>query len=782
MPDAKPRLIPSPRPLLLLLFTHSSLLLVSSDAPVGAVDEGGGGGGGGLPPSLPGDNGQNATNTPMFLGTPAQTEEPRFALKVLVRDAVTRQLLPGASVGIYVNHNLSSSTWTGEEGEALLWVPYSPGLSLTLVATMEGYIPSPQPWITSRRPIFSAVTLLLLPQRQGNIWLFEDTVLITAKLPDSASQPKIQFAKNLLTLPDKNNMSSLTAYLTVMHSGKECVNCTTGIVANASVFRSVGLKPAAAVSVHLYAGDEELRVQGPVQLSVPLGSATRLRVSDTMPAWAFNLQTGAWENRGMGIVRAVDQELLWTYTASHLGYWMAAPFPSDDHGSSLEFFSYHPLLSVGILAGTLVVVIGFLTLLLCQCGSQREPRGRRARFSKLAVVKKDQTTSMHMEEGLLLHSGENILTSRNVQCDILSTPRHKANYNIYVEDPAGQATAPLYENLSGDRIKVRSHYINNEEVSRLMEQMEQNRGNINVDGFFPDKLLHIYNHPVAIIQAPDIFGNQESQKSATFPRNGNDPEAPSKDSYTQTLGKVQSGQQQSNQDEPQPLETPPPSQGPAAMWARYSNLLESSVSVPGTLNEAAGMEGFGGELQGISERTLLELTRGKSSGSHPRAWFVSLDGKPAAQVRHSIIELQSRHRPPSSNDTSLDSGVDMNEPQHNIREARRERTFIRGSSLPQRGRSGRYGEEQDLSSSESGTTATGTPEDHSLRNILDGSSGTIPNIPEEQDGMDTSSTQDDSEQRETPPPRRLRKGKEKSKSEKRNTKHVREARPVAKRK
>ncbi|XP_061685932.1 family with sequence similarity 171 member B [Syngnathoides biaculeatus] len=785
MPNAE-RLLTAllPPPLLLLLVR--SLLLIYFDAPVGAADEGGG-----LPPSLPGDNGKSAAaTTGMFLVASALTAEPQFPLKVLVRDMVTRQLLPGALVGIYVNHSLSSSTWTGEESEVLLWVPYIPLLSLTLVATMEGYVPSSLPWTTTKRPIFSAVTLLLLPQRQGNIWLFEDSVVITAKLPGSASQPKIKIPKNLLTLPDKNNMSSLTAYLTVPQLAKDCVNCTPG-------FRSTGLKPVAAVSVLLYAGGEELQVRGPIQFSMPLGSSTHHRASETIPAWSFNLQTGAWENQGLGIVKTLGEELVWTYTASHLGYWIAAPLPSNDHGSSLDFLSYHTLLSVGILAGTLVVVIGFLSLLLCQCGSShREPRGRRARFSKLTVVKKDQTTSMHMEEGLLFHSGENILAPCNVHCDPLSTPRHKANYNIYVEDPASQVKAPLYENISTDHIKVpnvHSHYINNEEVSRLMEQMELNRSNINSDSFFPDKLVHIYNHSVAIIPAPDIFGNQEPQKagckSATFPRNGNefDTEAAKNDSYGQTLGKMQGSQQQSNQDEPQPLETPPPSQGPPAVWGHYSNLLESSVSVPGTLNEAAGMEGFSGahgissELQGISERTLLELTRGKSSSSHPRAWFVSLDGKPAAQVRHSIIELQSRRRPPSSNDTSLDSGVDMNEPQQNIRDMRRERTSMRASSVPHHSRSGRYGEDQDLSSSESGTTATDTPEDHSLRNILDGSSGAIPNIPEEQDGMDTSSTQEDSEFRETPPPRRLKKGKEKMKSEKRSTKHVREGRPLTKR-
>ncbi|KAM9836146.1 protein FAM171B [Aulostomus maculatus] len=815
MPTADRHLPPPP---VLLLLSLPSLLLISClNGAVRAADEGGG-----LRASYsPGDNGlaaavgdSSATNNPtapgLLLGPSAGVSEPQFALKVLVRDLVTRQPLPGATVAVYLNHTLTSSAQTGARGEMLLWVTYSPGLSLTLVGSMEGYVPSPLPWSTSKRPIFSAVTLLLLPHSQGNIWLFEDSVLITAKLPDSTSQPKIKFPKNLLAVSAKSNISSVTAYLTVPqhHLVKDCVNCTPGIIINKSsqLFRSIELKPVAAVSVLLYSGGEELEVRGPIQISMPLGHNTRLQASDTVPAWAFNLKTGAWENQGLGIVKTVGDELVWTYTASHLGYWIAAPVPSSNdylgHGSSLDFLSYHTYLLVGILGGTLVIVIGFLSVLLCHCrGSYREPRRRRrrARFSKLTVVKKDQTTSTHMEEGLLFRSGDNSLASCSVQCEPSSTPRHKANYNIYVEDPGSRPAAPLYENITIKGPQPHSHYINSDEVSRLREKQD----NINSDNFFQDKLVHIYNQPVAIIQAPELFGAHEQQKpgckSATFPRNGiefdSHSEPASKDSYTQTLPKVphhhsQGGgsPQQSNQDEPQPLETPPQCQGPnTGVWGRYSNLLESSVSVPGTLNEAAGMEAFSSghgvpsELQGISERTLLELTRGKSSSSHPRAWFVSLDGKPAAQVRHSIIELQSRHRPPSSNDTSLDSGVDMNEPQQNIREAERDRPSIRASSLPHHGRGGRYGEEQDLSSSESGTTATCTPEDPSLRNILDGSSGAIPNIPEERDGMDTSSAQEDSESRGTPPPRRLRKVREKGKTEKRSAKHVREGRPLTKR-
>uniref|UniRef100_A0A1A7X7U3 Membrane-associated ring finger (C3HC4) 7 n=1 Tax=Iconisemion striatum TaxID=60296 RepID=A0A1A7X7U3_9TELE len=796
-------------PSLLLLFLPPWLLISGLDGSVGAVEEGGALASSSPPSSSsPGDNGLTV-GSGRVLTPSALTAEPQFALKVLLRDLVTRQALAGASVDVYVNHTLTGSVQAGESGEVLLWVSYSPGLSLTLLGHKEGYVPTPLPWSTSKKPIFSAVTMLLLPHSQGNIWLFEDSVLITGKLPDSSSKPKVKFPKNLLTLADKSNISSLMAYLTVPqhHLEKDCANCTPGIISSKSVLRNVELKAVAAISVLLRSGGKELQVRGPIQISLPLGLNTHLRASDTVPAWAFNLKTGAWENHGLGIVQTVGDELVWTYTASHLGYWIAAPHPLSKgylgHASSMDFISYHTYLLMGILGGTLVIVIGFLSLLLCHCGgSHREPRRRRARFSKLTVVKKDQTTSTHMEEGLLFRSGDNSLASCSVSCESSSTPRHKANYNIYVEDPGSLTTAPPYDNIAGDRMKGLHHpphYINSEEVARIREKAEQNRANMNTENFFQDKLVHLYNQPLAIIQAPELFGAQELSgcKSNTFPRNGMEydvhSEPAGKDNYTQTLPKVPhhhsqggSSAQQSNEDDPQPLETPPPGQGPnASVWGRYSNLLESSVSVPGTLNEAAGMEAFGrghtSELQGISERTLLELTRGKSSSSHPRAWFVSLDGKPAAQVRHSIIELQGRHRPPSSNDTSLDSGVDMNEPQQNIRDSERERPLIRGSSFPHHSRGGRYGEEQDLSSSESGTTATCTPEDPSLRNILDGSSGAIPNIPEERDGMDTSSAQEDSESRGTPPPRRLRKVREKGKAEKRSTKHVRDGRPLTKR-
>lgn len=36
---------------------------------------------------------------------------------------------------------------------------------------------------------------------------------------------------------------------------------------------------------------------------------------------------GAWVSRGLGMVKEADGQLVWTYTAQHLGYWIAAPLP-----------------------------------------------------------------------------------------------------------------------------------------------------------------------------------------------------------------------------------------------------------------------------------------------------------------------------------------------------------------------------------------------------------------------------------------------------------------------
>lgn len=106
--------------------------------------------------------------------------------------------------------------------------------------------------------------------------------------------------------------------------------------------------------------------------------------------------------------------------------------------------------------------------------------------------------------------------------------------------------------------------------------------------------------------------------------------------------------------------------------------LSESLSIPAALGETALVE-INSEDTLLAEKTLMALRGGKPL-PHPRAWFVSLDGRSNAHIRHSYIDLQRAGCPtnaPSaggqqgtggggrhgnSNDASLDSGVDLNEP------------------------------------------------------------------------------------------------------------------------
>ncbi|KAL2088138.1 hypothetical protein ACEWY4_016966 [Coilia grayii] len=729
------------------------------------------------------------------LTSPVLTPAPPLALRVWVKDASSQRFLGGASVTVFVDGSRAVAAPTQGDGEVLMRVPYALGRSLSIVASLDGYLPRQMPWRTTKMPIFSSVTLALQPQTQGNIWLFEDSVLITRKTSEYTSQPSVQFPKSLLKLPDKTNISMVTAFLTVPPIDKDCHLCTTGLLSNRSGLKSLRLSPVARLSTQLLANGEELPVSGPIQITVPLTYSGHWRPSDSIPAWAFDRNTGVWLHKGLGTVRKDGNAFVWTYVASHLGDWLAAPLPPPNgyagHGPPHpDSMSYHTYLLLGTLGATLLIAIGLLSLLLCHCRHASRGRARRRRSSSRVILQKDQTTSTSCDAGdeaLYPHEERTFSLATMAQRNASTTPRHQANYNIYVEDVGGHPFK-LYENVGdaagseGAKPPMPSVYVNSEEVARLREMSNQGRAaqGAGENAAFQDKLFHIYNQPVAIVPAPELFAGHpplSSQadasgcRSATFPRNGAEHGAPSdrglKDSFTQTLPK--NATQDSGNEQPA-LEGAQSSTVNPGVWGRYSHLLES-VSVPGTLNEAVGMRPFRSELQGISEQTLVELSKAKPSPHPPRAWFVSLDGKPAAQVRHSVIEIQGRRRPGSSNDTSLDSGVDMNEHQQPLlKVVERE-----GPSLPAMPRAGgpRGQEEPDLSSSE-----IGSPEDGSLRHTLGSSSAATAasSISEERDMGDTSS-----ESRGTPPPRRPRKVREKGRPDKKSGRHIRDDRPQMKR-
>lgn len=97
---------------------------------------------------------------------------------------------------------------------------------------------------------------------------------------------------------------------------------------------------------------------------------------------------------------------------------------------------------------------------------------------------------------------------------------------------------------------------------------------------------------------------------------------------------------------------------------KWTAALPEALSIPNSLSEEAlGVVQMNGEDQLLAEKTLMELRGGKPL-PHPRAWFVSLDGRSNAHIRHSYIDLQRAAHGASfvgSNDASLDSGVDVSD-------------------------------------------------------------------------------------------------------------------------
>ncbi|GAA6225257.1 protein FAM171B-like isoform X1 [Lates japonicus] len=565
-----------------------------------------------------------------------------FNLKVQVSDVLSRQFLSQALVEVYINYSRAHAALTGEDGAALLRVPYQSGLPITLVASRHGYTYTLLPCKTSRTPIFSSVTMSLLRLNQGNIWLFEDSVLITDKTSDASSQPVVQFPKSLLNLTDSRNVTSVKAYLTIpqLSPDDSSFSNTVGIISSKSGYVSVELSPVVAVSVQLFSGDTELHVSGPIQISLGIPDSRGLQISNVVPAWFFNRTTGGWMRKGLGKVVSVDGKLLWTFTAPHLGYWIAAPL-SPTRGFfglavPIDFILRHSSLLMLLLGGMLVVVVCLLVgLLYYRRRSLSETQTKKIR----AVMRKDQTTSTCDDEvGEASHPHQSFTEKGDNRH---SSSVHSMHGSSVIANPS--AVAIMLECTDLDLNSDPSDVIRSGVAASLTEN------------------LFFYNQPVAILHAPAFFHLDEQEempqwsKSATLPRagasNGGAAEPLSKDSFTQTLPKgLTQNQEVESEDQLGAVAGSQAATSTNTSRAHFS--LPESVSVPGTLNKIRDSR--------HSVHALAELSK-IPSPQPPRAWFVSLEGKPAAEIHYAVSEQQRRRRPVESRETSLDSGVDMSE-------------------------------------------------------------------------------------------------------------------------
>ncbi|XP_010363906.2 protein FAM171A1 isoform X2 [Rhinopithecus roxellana] len=745
--------------------------------------------------------------------------QSEVTLKVHVSDASTHQPVADALIEIFTSQASIASGTSGTDGVAFIKFQYKLGSQLIVTASKHAYVPNSAPWKPIRLPVFSSLSLGLLPERSATLMVYEDVVQIVSGFQGARPQPRVHFQRRALRLPENTSYSDLTAFLTAASSASE------------------------------------------------VDSFPYLRGLD-------GNGTGTWLKSGLGLVHQEGSQLTWTYIAPQLGYWVAAmspPIPGPV--VTQDITTYHTVFLLAILGGMAFILLVLLCLLLYYCRRKcLKPRQHHRKLqlpAGLESSKRDQSTSMsHIN---LLFSrrasefpGPLSVTSHGrpeapgtkelmsgVHLEMMSpggegdlhTPMLKLSYSTSQEFSSREELLSCKEEdksqISFDNLTpsgtLGKDYHKSVEVFPLKARKSMERegyessGNDDYRGSYNTVLsqplfekqdregpasagskLTIQEHLYPAPSSPEkeqLLDRRPTEcmmsrsvdhleRPTSFPRPGqliccssvdqvNDSvyrkvlpalvipahymKLPGDHSYVSQPLVVPADQQlelerlqaelssphagifphPSSQIQPQPLASQAISQqhlqdAGTREWSPQNASMSESLSIPASLNDAA-LAQMNSEVQLLTEKALMELGGGKPL-PHPRAWFVSLDGRSNAHVRHSYIDLQRAGRN-GSNDASLDSGVDMNEPK-SARKGRGDALSLQQNYPPVQEHQQKeprapdstaytqlvYLDDVEQSGSECGTTVC-TPEDSALRCLLEGSSrrsgGQLPSLQEE---------------------------------------------------
>ncbi|KAM6967884.1 protein FAM171A1 [Aplochiton taeniatus] len=720
------------------------------------------------------------------------TEE--VTLKVHLSDTSTNQPLGGATIELFTNHTSVATETSTADGNAYLRFPYSLGTPLVVTATKQGYVPTSSPWRASRVPVFSSISLDLLPERAATLMVYEDVVHITSGSQGSRGQPRVQFQRRALSLPPSTSYTNLTALLTIASSPTHIQHFPylQGLGGNGTGSeRSFELTPVVAISVHLLASEGvELQVNEPISISIPLPVESGLKENDHIPAWRFDPRLGAWLKSSLGHVQREGQQLVLTYIAPQLGYWVAALSPLNSGPMVAKDISmYHTVFLLAILGGMALILLCLLCLLLYYCRRRcLKPRVSHRKLtlsSGLDGNKRDQATSMshlnlicgsevqlelvstatepdmttpmlkpssydrhdnHHVHDLVSHGkhshsslGNNSrhgsslgnLTPRSKDYrqsvetfqlkSALSTGTDRGYRQSYTSVCSSTNQISYRQSLSNQGQGLSSQLSNVEDgrgicdaISPSSPPLTPSRGEV-VEGRPPDYLLsrsvdHLERPTPLPLCLPrpgqllccgsvDLLSGGEGFPGRVRPTlviPAHYMRLPGEHPLCGQALLLQTEQQSDLETIQAELNASQSQQPLGQVHSDYTtdstttgkkdglnqtgdwSKLSESLSIPTALGET-GLVEMNGEDTLLAEKTLMELRGGKPL-PHPRAWFVSLDGRSNAHIRHSYIDLQragchggtpgAGRRHGNSNDASLDSGVDLNEP----RAGRRGRT------------------------------------------------------------------------------------------------------------
>ncbi|XP_030639428.1 protein FAM171A1 [Chanos chanos] len=715
------------------------------------------------------------------------SDAKEVALKVHLSDASTHQPLSGVVVEIFTNHTAVAAETSSADGNVFIRFQYRLGDLLVVTATRRGYVPNSAPWRPDRLPVFSSLSLDLLPERPATLMVYEDVVEIVSGYQGSRLLPSVQFPRRALSLPPNGTYTNLTALLTVTHSPQDTQHFPylQGLHTNTTGSdHRFELTPVAAVSVHLLGGDgAELPVTEPARVNIPLPAHSGLKENDHIPAWRFDPKLGAWLQSSLGYVQREGGDLILTYIAPQLGYWVAAMSPVNTGPvvAAKDISTYHTVFLLAILGGMALILLFLLCLLLYYCRrkcARSRPAHRKFTLSTaLDSSKRDQATSMshlilvnetHLDHFDLVSSGaepdlhtpmlkptpfdsstNELLASRDelrsrgsnsnhcrrsVETFALKFARsadpsegydspaargeYRRSYTSVVSSSvhplhasvSSSSPHPLHQTSSTGRLSSDSKSsVRDPRLSPVTATPIGPAGSPERDPGIErrpaDYLLsrsvdHLERpaplpHPGALLCCTSELqvsqGGEAYRKArptllipahymrlpGTHPLSGqalllqSDEQSELEsiqaelNASHQPAGQTTGSQNQIDVGAPETgREGGEKGEGGGEEWTLQTASVPEALSIPNSLSQAGlGVVQMNGEDQLLAEKTLMELRGGKPL-PHPRAWFVSLDGRSNAHIRHSYIDLQRAGRNGSgvgSNDASLDSGVDMSE-------------------------------------------------------------------------------------------------------------------------
>nr|XP_023691244.1 protein FAM171A2-like isoform X2 [Paramormyrops kingsleyae] len=689
-------------------------------------------------------------------------------IKVQVFDNSDLSPLAGAAVEIYGNQSTLASSKAGSDGVVMATFVYRPGTRVIVTAAKQGYVTNSAPWHANRVPLYASVSLYLLPQRPATLILYDDVVQMLLGSPGGRIQPWVQFQRKAIPLSLNSSYTNLVAMLTAAKSQYEMGGFPypLGREGNGTAGDGgwVELTAVGAVSTRLSTRDgSTLHVSDPVHVSVPLPPDTPLKGATSVPVWRFEASTGLWIRNGTGYIKKEGVQMIWSFVAPQLGYWLAA-FPSSSglalNPSGLrDITTYHTIFLLAILGSLALLVLILLCLLLYYCRRRcLKPRQQHRKMhvaSTLEALKQDQGTSTsHLNlisssriesasSNGNLDAGKADLSSREeyfrhiptqkvrqstVNVDVaarhgesfpmkvthstetnnLDAPRrddrhhfHIANdnrayssdppsppsFSCHYQDPGHNGRPPEYSMSQASEPMVRPTSLNTQPGQLIfcssMDQMKESMYRSVVPTLvIPAHYMQLSTDFSGVEQALEQQQQQQHdregiQVSVTLPR------------QTASHQQQQGLQQQITGQQGEP---------------------SGSVRIP-VLFDDSTMAQMNGELQALTEKKLLEL----GVKPHPRAWFVSLDGRSNSLVRHSYIELGNERGASGS-----ESRLEMRDGRPQPRKVKEERS----GGGERKGHGGKaYSklacmDDTEPSSSDS-RTGMCSPEDNSLTPLLD---------------------------------------------------------------